>query len=161
LETKIITIKLPKNPISAEEIKQRNKKMFSDDFEKGGFLTKVLVFTKINEPINSQDLNLFLKKYYKIDFDVNVIKRGLKKLSELGILNSIASGDLMSMPQNELNDLLKEAYKKFFLFLDHIPKQFRKQYNQVNYYWVSNGNGEDYLEWCCKLLGFDFSKDKK
>ena len=151
-------ITLPDNPINSEEIVNKNKRMFSEDFEKAGFLTKILVFTKMNEPLNSQDVNLLLQKYYKIEFDINVVKRGLKKLSELGILNSITSGDIMATPNNKLDDRHKEIYNKFFVFLDHIPKQFRKQYNQVNYYWVSDSGERDYLEWCCRLLGFGFKK---
>lgn len=155
------TIKLPENPIDPDEIKNKNRKMFRDDFDNGGVLAKVLIFTKMNEPVNSQDLRTYLQGYYKIEFDVNLIKRGLKRLNELGILHSITSGDVMSMPQHEMSDLYKEVYKRFFHFLDHIPKQFRKQYNQVNYYWVANGAGEEYLEWCCKILGFGIEKEKQ
>lgn len=154
------TIELPKNPITKEEIKSKRKAMFREDFDKGGNLAKIFVFTKLNEPVNSQDLKMILQGYYKTEYDINLIKRGLKKLNELGILNSISSGEIMSMPQNEMNDLLKDVYRKFFIFLDHIPKQFRKQYNQVNYYWVSNGDGEEYIEWCCNILGFKCVKEK-
>jgi len=110
----------------------------------------------MNEPINAPDLRIILQGYYKMEFDINAIKRGLKKLNELGLLSSASSGDVMSTPQNEMDEIYKEIYRKFFIFLDHIPKQFRKQYNQVNYYWVSKEN-EEYIEWCCRLLGFKCS----
>jgi hypothetical protein len=154
-------IKLPPNPISREEIKAKNKRLFKDDFDKDGILAKTLIFTKMCEPLNSQELQTNLRNYYKIEFDVNLVKRSLKRLNELGILNSITSGEIMSMPQHELNELYKEIYRKFFLFLDHIPKQFRRQYNQVNYYWVSNGVGSEYLEWCANILGFEIIKKEK
>jgi hypothetical protein len=151
-------INLPNNPMKKEEIIQKNKAMFKEDLDKGGSLAKVLVFTKIYEPVNSQDLKNYMVGYYHLDIDLNLIKRALKKLGELGILHSITSGDIVIMANNERLEIHKKIYDKFFNFLEHIPKQFRRQYNQVNYYWVSNGEGEAYLEWCCKILGFDFEK---
>ena len=64
----------------------------------------------------------------------------------------------MVMPPNEQKDIHKEAYRKFFKYLEHIPKQFRRNYDKLNYYWVLNGEGDEYLEWCCKLLGFEIEK---
>lgn len=156
-----IKINLPKNPITKEEIKARNRAMFKEDFDKGGVLAKILVFITMNEPAQSKELQEKLHEYYRVGFDINHIKRGVRKLNELGILHSITSGEMMTMPQNELSDLVKSAYGKFFLYLEHIPKQFRRQYNQVIYYWVPKGSGEDYLEWCCNLLGFEIEKQNK
>ena len=157
MEFKII---IPKNPpIKKEEIINQNKKMFADDFQKEGVLAKTLVFTKMNEPIQCTDLKEIFQGYYQIEFDINVIKRALKRLNDLGILHSITSGELMTISPNQMNDFFKEAYRKFFLYLEHIPKQFRKQYTHVTYFWVSNGEGNNYLEWCCKLLGFEIKKE--
>lgn len=151
-------IKLPKNPVNTEEVKQRNRKMFSEDIERG-ILGKVFIFTQINQPVSNDDLKELLQDYYHLEFDKNRIKIATKRLNDLGLLHSITSGDLMTLPQNEHSDLFREAYKKFFKFLDHIPKQFRKSYTRITYYWVSD-EGKEYVEWVCKLLNFEVEKSK-
>jgi len=150
----------PTNPVVPEEVRQKNKRMFSEDFDKSGILTKSMVFTKLNEPVAKGDLKLALQEYYHVEFDKSAIGRALKRINELGLLQSITSGELTTMPQNEMTEMHRKAYKKFFQFLQHIPKQFRRNYDAVTYYWVSNGEGNLYLEWCCKLLGFDYKEEK-
>lgn len=151
-------IKLPESPITPQEVKQRNKKMMADDFEKrDGYLPKVLVFIKLNQPITNTEIKTELQKYYKFEQSIDKVKNCTTRLKEVGILNSITSGELMTMPPNEKTELHREAYRKFFAFLDHIPKQFRKNYDKVSYYWVDD-DSEEYVEWACKLLGFEIEK---
>lgn len=155
-----IKIELPKNPMKPETIIQKNKKLFSDDLDKEGYLAKSYAFIKMNEPTYNEELKKKLMEYYQIEIDISVAKRVTKRLSELGLLNSITSGELMIMPRNELEEspIYKEAYRKFFVYLDKIPKQFRRNYDKMAFYWIPNGVGEEYLEWCCKLLNFKMSK---
>lgn len=151
-------IKLPKNPVTQEEIKQRNKKLLADDNEKGGILAKVLIFTKMNEPTSNEDLKECLFQYYKIEYDKSKIKIATKRLNDLGIISSITSGEIMTTPQNEHTEIYTEAYKKFFKYLEHIPKQFRRNYDKVTYYWVNDGSDE-YVKWGCRVLGFEVQND--
>lgn len=151
-------IKLPKNPINLEQIKIKNKRVLSEDHEKGGLLCKILVFIKMNEPVSNDEIKELLHNYYFNEFDKSKIKLATKRLNDLGMLNSITSGDLMTMPSNERDELHTEAYRKFFLYLEHIPKQFRRNYNRLTYYWINNKEGLEYVEWACKILGFDVQK---
>ena len=48
----------------------------------------------------------------------------------------------------------KKIIERFHHFLSKIPVAFRNKYTDVNYFWISNGEGFKYIEWCCKLLGF-------
>ena len=145
-------IKLPKNPLNPEDIKSKNRGLLTFDFEKNGILCNTLVFTKINEPVSNEDLKDIMQQYYGIEVDKSKIKIATKRLNDLGMLNSITSGDLTTMPPNERTGIYNEAYIKFFRYLDHIPRQFRKNYDKLTYYWVANGMGLEYLEWACKLL---------
>ena len=151
-------IKLPKNPVTQEEIKQRNKRLLAEDNEKAGILAKVLTFIKMYEPTSNEDLKELLFQYYKIEYDKSKIKVATKRLNDLGIVNSITSGEIMTMPPNEHSEVHKEAYKKFFNYLEHIPKQFRRNYDKVTYYWV-NGGSDEYVKWACKILGFGEEND--
>lgn len=151
-------IKLPKIPIKKEEIKQRNKAMLTYDTDKGGILAKVLAFIKIEEPASNDTIKEALQSYYKIEFDISRIKTATKRLYGLSMLNSITSGELMTMPPNEHTEIHKEAYQKFFRYLEHIPKQFRRNYDKLTYYWLNNSEGLEYVEWACKLLGFEVTK---
>ena len=153
-------ISLPKKTITLEQVKQYNKKVLTDNFEKEGILAKILVFVKMNEPVSNDELRNLLYDYYSVEFDKNKIKDCTKRLAELGMLNSITSGDLMATSASERNEMLEIAYKKFFEYLEHIPKQFKKNYNRVNYYWIPNGQGNEYVEWACKILGFGVENDK-
>lgn len=155
----VFKIKLPRNNIKIEDIQARNRRMLHDDFEREGLLAKILVFLKMNEPASNDEIKEFLQNYYKIEFDKSKIKISTKRLNDLGILHSITSGELMTMPLSEQTELHKVAYKKFFIYLDHIPSQFRRNYNKVTYYWISNGEGNVYIEFCCKLLGFEYREE--
>ena len=152
--TNNIKITLPENPITPEEVKKRIRAMFKNDFDKDGILAKSFVFTKLTEPTYAKEIKLKLQEYYSIEFDKTNVSKSLKRLSDLGLLNSTTSGDLMTLKYEELNPLQQIAHKKFFYFLDTIPTQFRKKYDALTFYWIST-KGEEYIKWCCDILGFD------
>lgn len=151
-------IKLPKNPIKPEDIKSKIKRIISDDCERGGIMAKVIAFIHMDEPSSNEDIKESMQNYYKEEIDKQKIKANTKRLYELGVLKMVTSGEIITMPQNELVGLYQEAYRKFFKYLDHIPKQFRRNYDKVSYYWISNGGGLEYVEWACKLLNFEVEK---
>lgn len=148
----------PNNPTSNEEIKAKNRRMFKEDLDRGGILAKAFIFVKDNEPTYSTEVRQKLIEYYKYEFDKSTISRALKKMGELGLLNSVTSGELTMMPDQERTTYHRIAQAKFLKFLQHIPKQFWSQYNSLVFYWISNGDGLEYLEWCCRLLGFEVKK---
>jgi len=78
---------MPESPIKKEEIQAKNRKMFTDDLQKNGMLAKALVFTKQQEPLGAYELQIFLQKYYKVEYDKTPISRSLKKLNQYSLLN--------------------------------------------------------------------------
>jgi len=150
----------PEVPVSREEVRNNNNRMFNEDSQKNGILAKTLVFTQEEEPVGAYELQILLQKYYKVEYDKTSVSRALKKLNNLGLLHGITSGELMTMEDNEMLPIHRHAFAKFRKYLEHIPKQFHRQYTGVFYYWVSNGDGQDYLEWCCRLLGFQIEQEK-
>lgn len=151
-------IKLPKNNLTLDRVKQLNKKTLSEDLERDGILAKVLVFIQLNEPASNDDIKDGLMKYYFVEYDKTKIKNATKRLHDLGMVQAVTSGELMTMPPNERTELYETAYKKFLAYLDHIPKQFRRNYDKVKYYWIANKVGEEYVEWACNILGFEVEK---
>ena len=121
-------------------------------------LSKCLVFIKLNHPLSVTDLQKSLFDYYKSDLDRVVVFRNCEKLAKWGLIVKVNAGDLLAMPEDEKNQMHKLAEAKHRKFLQTISPQFRVTYNNRNYVWVSNGEGEKYLEWACKINGFKFNK---
>lgn len=157
-----LNIILPPQPKDfPESVKQKNRAMFTNDYEREGILAKVFVFTKISQPTTKNELQQKLQEYYGTEFDKDAIGRALKKLEGLGLLKIITSGELVVMDEDEMDDMQKTARAKFFKFLQHIPSQFKKNYNAMGFYSMTNGLGIEYIPWCCKLLGFQFKENNK
>jgi len=156
-------IKLPDQEIKPEVIEKRNKAMFTEDLEKDGILAKSLVFVYLNQPASTTEITKKMSSYYGIDFDRVKIFRALQKLNEKFILANATSGECLSLSDSERKEIHHEIIRKFYSFLRDIPEQFRRRFQNVNYFWVSNGEGFKYIEWCCKILGFEceVKKDAK
>lgn len=139
----------------AKNQEQINKKMFSDDHEKGkGLLSKVLVFIQINEPVSVTELTNKIIEYYKTEYDRAAIFRACQRLQKVGIINQAVSGLVISMPEGERTPMHQKIVTKYRKFLSNIPEPFKHRFNDVNYFWVSNGVGTKYIKWCCDILGF-------
>lgn len=150
----------PEAPELTETIKSRIRGMFNEDFQKNGLLAKIFVFIAMLQPMSATQSTSKLTSYYKIPFDKGTISRNMKKMAEMGLFHSITSGDLQHTPHDMRSAMQKEAYDKHQRYLETIPTQFRKKYDAVNYYWISNGMGEEFVEWCCKIIGFKFEGKK-
>ena len=139
-----------------------NKKMFSDDFEKGnGLLSKVLVFIEMYDVVSVTELTDLLIEYYKVYYNRANIFRACERLQKLDILNQTTSGVVLIMAESEKEPIHNHIVAKHKKFLNNIPAPFKHRYNDVNYFWISNGEGKKYVEWCCKLLGFKCEKQKE
>jgi len=134
---------------------QINKKMFSDDGDKSKMLSKVLIFIKMNQPVSITELQNKMIEYYKVDMDRSNVFRAAQKLQKLGILNQTVSGVVLAMSESERDAIHNHIIAKHRQFLERIPQAFKARYNDVNYFWVANGDGVKYIEWCCKILGFE------
>ncbi len=153
-------ITLPEQEIKPEIIEKRIRRMFSEDFEKNGVLTKAFIFTYLNQPISVSDLLKKLNKYYKLDYDRALIFRALKKLNENYLIARASIGYVLSLDGPDKKEIHKNVIEKYHSFLNTIPKPFRNNYQDVNYFWIQNGEGLKYIEWCCKLLNFKCEKGK-
>jgi len=146
--------------INGETDVMNNKEKFINDFQANGILTEVFIFCAINQPITKGLLTDKLTEYYRKQFDPGTVYRSLKLLTSLGILHSVTAGEVVLIQSNMRNDMEKEVVERYYAFLDHIPKQFRQNFGGMAYFWVSNGDGVQYLDFCCKLLGFKCEKEE-
>lgn len=147
-------ITLPEQEIKPEIIEKRNRAMFTEDLEKNGVLAKVLVFTYLNKPCTVTEITKIISKYYKLDIDRAKIFRAYQKLVEKGLVFTTTPGDIIHTAIGERKEVEKEILTKYYSFLENIPESFKKNFTNINYYWLSNGEGTSYLEWCCKILNF-------
>jgi len=147
-------ITLPEANIDPEFVEKRNRAMLSEDFAKGGMLAKVLVFTYLHHPISTTELTTKLNDYFKLNIDRASIYRTLQKLVEKHLIATTTTGVVMHMTEGERSEIHKKIIHKYYEFLEKIPDQFRKKFQNINYFWVANGEGTKYIEWCCKLLKF-------
>ena len=150
-------IEMPKieNKESDKIIESKNRAMFTNDFEKReGILAKVLVFTQVNQPVTITGLTNSLISYYKVDFSRSAVFRACDKLNKLGLLHKETSGNILVLQENERDSMQNHILAKHIRFLKELPQAFKKNYNDINYFWVANGEGKKYIEWNCKLLGF-------
>jgi len=154
-------ITMPGENIKPEVLKQKIKKFFSDDMENGqGILSKVFIFTYQNQPISITDLTRKINDYYKTDVDRSLVFRSADKLVEKNLLCKATSGYVLSIPPKDQKPIHKKIIETFHRFLGTIPLPFRNRYQIVNYLWIANGQGLDYIEWCCKLLNFEVKVGK-
>ncbi len=151
---KKFNIELPEIKTDSETVVNRNRGMFKMDLDKGGMLAKVFIFAYMNQPISTSKLTEKLQEHYHVEFNRGTVYNSAKKLVDLGLLNTITSGDVLMIPDPEKTEIHNKIVEKFFLFVNQMPKHFRNAYNKVNYYWLSNGEGYNYIEWCCKILRF-------
>ncbi|CAK0756687.1 hypothetical protein CCP1ISM_60016 [Azospirillaceae bacterium] len=154
-------IDLPDVTIDEQQKEQTIKAMLSNDLQKGGIIAKVFIFTYLRKVTAISELTEELRKYYQIDFDRANVWRAAEKLVNNGLLFKATSGFVLGLADSELKDIHKKIIEKHRAYLEGIPKQFRQRYNDVNYVWVSNGNGVKYVPWACKLLGFKYKEKKE
>lgn len=151
-------ITMPEPEITTEEITKKNKAMFSENLAKGGLLAKALVFTYQGQPASTTEITKAINSYYRIDVDRAMIYRALQKLVEKHIIATTTTGTVLHLQEAERTPIHKKVVEKYTTFLVTIPDQFRKKFQNINYFWVSNGEGLKYIEWCCKLLNFKCEK---
>lgn len=156
---KKLKINLPERDFGEEQIELKNKRIISEDFEKGGVLAKAIVFLYMEQPTSVSELTQNLNDYYNQDYDRTNIFRVLKKLSELHVIARASIGYILAIPGNEQKEIHKKCIEKFHNFLNNIPMPFRNHYQDVNYFWVKNGDGLKYVEWSCKLLKIKYEKE--
>jgi hypothetical protein len=119
-----------------------------------------MVFIQMNQPLAISDLQDLLLKYYKKEIDRVVIYRACERLAKWGLIVKVTAGDLLAMPEEEKDSISLLAEARHRKFLTNISPQFRGRYNIRNYVWISNGEGIKYLEWCCKINGFEYRETK-
>lgn len=155
-----IEIKLPEVKVNTKESEQIINKMFSDDMAKEGMLSKILVFVKMHGPLAITDLKDKLQDYLKREVERVTIYRSSDRLVKLGILHRASAGDILVMDEQEKEPIHKHIEAKHRMFLSNMTPQFKSRFNNRNYLWI-NGQGEKYVEWCCKLNNFEYKKSGK
>ena len=97
-----IEITLPEQEINKEEREQQIRKVFGEDFEnKGGLLSKLLVFIKIHEPASITELTNKIQEYYGQEIDRVTIFRCMDRLAKLGVVHRAISGEILAMSEEE------------------------------------------------------------
>lgn len=154
-----IEIKIPDLKITEEEQLSRNKALLSNDKQNGlGYLSLIIPFLKIHGPLSVTDLKDLIQSYLKREVERVNVYRQADRLFKLGILHKVSSGDILTMEEYEKETIHKHIEAKHRKFLSTISLPFRKTYGNRNYFWLSNGEGDKYVEWCCKLNGFEYKK---
>lgn len=144
----------PKKSINNQEKKLQIRSLFGEDIEqKNGLLAKVLVFLQINQPCSTNELKDKICKHYEEHIARTTISRAIKKLQDFGLIHETTPNEL-SFEGGDI-PLKNHILAKYNNFLNGLPNQFRKNFGSMSYYWVSNGNGINYLAYCCKLLKFE------
>ena len=87
-------------------------------------------------------------------------RRRLQKITERRIMHMAGATYIASIPQNERNKVHEEVLIKYHRYIKGLPEQFRKRYQEINFFWVANGDGLKYIDWCCNLLGFKIEEQK-
>lgn len=152
-------IHLPELKINQEERKKEIRALFSNDFEKMGILNQCFIFCNLNEPASVTEVTDNMSKYYQMEFQRTAIFRALQRLVKLGLVHTTTSGEVVMMPSNERKEIHNHILAKYQNFLKKIPEPFKKRYTDVHYFWIANGNGLDFIEWCCKILKFDCKEE--
>lgn len=156
-----IKIELPKQKIDNEVLESRIKKSLTDDFEKKeGLLSKCLVFIKLYAPMSITDLQTELFKYFKKNIERVNVFRACDELEKWGLITKTTMGDMMLISEQEKEPKHRHAEAKHRQFLQKISPQLRIRYNNRNYVWI-NKFGDKFLEWACKLNGFNIKEDGK
>jgi len=150
----------PEIEIDKEVLEKRNKAMFKDDFDKGGILAKAFILTYMNEPVSVTELTTILNKQYHIENDRATVYRVLKRLVDKHLFFTATSGYVISIPDPERREIHNKIMEKYHKFIRTIPEQFRKRFHDINYFWVANGDGLNYIQWCCDILGFKYEEEK-
>ncbi len=153
MEIKII----PKKEINNKLKDFKIRTLLGDDFhQKNGIFAKVLVFLQINQPCSVNELKDKICKHYEEDIERTKISRAIKKLQYFNLIHETTPNEVLFRGEvgENIQILYNHIVAKYNKFLDGIPTQFRKNYGNMSYFWVSNGNGVKYLSFCCKLLGF-------
>jgi hypothetical protein len=147
-------IDLPELKVNKEQKEQEIRAKFKEDFNKGGNLTQVFIFTYLNQPASVTEITDSMSKYYQKEFERTAVFRVLNRLVKLGLIHTTTSGMVVHTPNNERKDVHNLIITKFKRFLEGIPEPFKKRYTDVNYFWLANGEGMNHLDWCCRILGF-------
>jgi hypothetical protein len=156
-----IKITLPEAKITPEELEKKTKAWLTEDFEKQGILAKVLVFTYLYHPVSTTELTKKMSSYFNVDFDRATVYRALQKLNEKYIVVNVNTQYVLMLQEVERSPMHKKALEKYYSFLSLIPEQFKKRFQNVNYFWVNNSQSIKYVEWACRLLGFKYEKEKQ
>ncbi len=145
---------IPKKEINNQEKNLQIRSLFGEDVEqKNGLLAKVLVFLQINQPCSTNELKDKICQHYEEDIERTQISRTIKKLQYFGLIHETTPNEISF--EGEDTPLNNHILAKYNRFLQNLPTQFRKNYGNMSYFWVSNGNGVNYLAYCCKLLKFE------
>ena len=156
---KKIEITLPQVKVDKEEQDQRVKQILTyDKNEKEGILSQVMVFAQMYGPLSITNLTNKMENYFRKEIERANVSRAVEQLVKLGLMMRVTSGDVLFMPEDEKDEIHKEVDRIHRNFLQRIATPFRSNYSKVNYVWVANGDGLQYIDLCCKLNGFDYKE---
>ena len=160
MPTNKFKITLPEREHNPQDSEKKIKAMFKEDADRGGLLARALVFLYMKQPCSTTDLKDMISNYYGVDYDRTAVYRALRKLIDKHLVASTTTGIILHLSEAERSEVHHEITKKYFEFLNKIPEQFRKRFQNINYFWVANGEGVKYIDWCCKVLNFKCEKIK-
>ncbi len=156
---KKIEITLPPLKADKEERLRKMKQILTYDKNEGeGILSQVMVFTQMYGPISITALTNKIESYYQKEIDRSMISRATDKLVRLGLMFKGTSEEIMLLSEEEKKEVHKQIDRIHRNFLHKISVPFRNNFGKMNYVWVANGEGLDYMELCCKLNGFDYKE---
>lgn len=121
-----------------------------------GILSRILVFLYHYEVCSTTELTGLLTSFYIIVYDRANITKYLQTLINL---NLIAKNEAYYAMAHNSNEILKMIKSKHEELLKSIPPQFHKQFNNVNYYYVTD-YGKQFVPWACEVIGFNCEEKK-
>jgi hypothetical protein len=153
-------IELPKVVQTPESKRSIIRGAINEDNAREGLLAKTLIFTYLHQPVTVTEITNHLNAHYGLDIDRTKIYRALMWFVQKNIMVMESTNVIFSLEPTELTEIQLEVERKHRKFLSPIPKQFASRFEKVNYYWISNGEGLNYIEWCCKILGYKITEIK-
>ena len=143
-------INLPESKEDPEIAKARTRAVLNNHNNKD--MASAFVFLYLSQPATTTEVLEGMSSQYKRPFDRSSIYRHLKKLEQMGLITSEKISSVIRGNDNEIHRKIK---KKYYIFIDNIPKNFQERFRNLIYFYVTPA-GEEYIPFVASdVLGFE------
>jgi len=148
-------VDIPPNNETSEEAEAKCRAFFK---EKDLLYSKTLIFINNFAPTTITELKEEMESKFHQEIDKALVWRIMKSFHMRGIINEVNVGYVLTRPTP--NKIFIEIKRKHYEWIEKIPSQFRKKFNNVKYYWISD-QGKKQIPWVCKLLGYKYKEEEE